>query len=176
MLMLGPVLERLHNELIEPLIDLVFEAVVGAVTETGPLLPPAPDELDGMELKVDFISTLAQAQKQIGLSGIERLFGFAGQLAQAKPEVLDKIDADQALDIYGDLLGTDPAVILSDDKVAVVRAQRQQQQLQQEQMAQMAQMAKPMDQMAGAAQKLGGTTAQEGSALDAIMQGLQGYA
>lgn len=175
MLMLGPVLERLHNELIEPLIDLVFEAAVGAVTETGPLLPPAPDELDGMELKVDFISTLAQAQKQIGLSGIERLFGFAGQLAQAKPEVLDKIDADQALDIYGDLLGTDPAVILSDDKVAVVRAQRQQQQLQQEQMAQMAQMAKPMDQMAGAAQKLGGTTAGEGTALDAIMQGLQGY-
>lgn len=175
MLMLGPVLERLHNELIEPLIDLVFEAVTGAVTESGPLLPPPPEELDGMELKVDFISTLAQAQKQIGLGGIEKLVGFTGQLAQAKPEVMDKIDLDQAIDIYGDLLGTDPALIVSDDKVAEIRAQRQQQQQQQEQMAQMAQMAKPMDQMAGAAQKLGGTTAGEGTALDAIMQGLQGY-
>jgi hypothetical protein len=176
MLMLGPVLERLHNELIEPLIDIVFDAVVEAVTDTGPLLPPAPEELQNMELSVDFISTLSQAQKQIGLGAIEKFAMFVGQMAQLKgPDALDKYDADQAMDVYGDLLGVDPALIVADDKVSAARDARAEKQAQQEQMAQMAQMAKPMDQMAGAAQKMGGTTAGEGTALNTLLEGLQGY-
>lgn len=175
LLMLGPVQERLHSELIEPLIDFVFDAVTQAVTDSGPLLPPPPDELQGMDLKVDFISTLAQAQKQVGLGGIERFGQFVMTAAQAKPEALDKWDVDQSIDLAGDLMGVDPAIIVSDDRVAEIRAARQQQAAQQEQMAQMAAMAGPMDQMAGAAQKLGSTTADEGTALNTLLQGLQGY-
>jgi hypothetical protein len=175
MLMLGPVLERLHNELIEPLIDIVFDAVTQAVTSSGPLLPPAPKELKDMDLKVDFISTLAQAQKQLGLGSIERFSTFTGQMAQLSPDALDKLDADQAIDVYADMLGVDPAIVRSDEAVAEIRAGRQQKQAQQEQMAQMAQMAQPMDQMASAMQKAGATTAEEGTALNTLMQGLQGY-
>ena len=176
MLMLGPVLENLHNELAEPLIDFVFDAVTGATVDGGmPLIPPPPEELADMELKVDFISTLAQAQKQIGIGSIEKFVSFAGSLAQVKPDSLDKLDADQALDVYGDLLGVDPAIIVSDDKVAEIRGARAQKMAQQEQAAQMAQMAQPLDQMAGAMQKMGATTADDGTALNTLLQGLQGY-
>jgi hypothetical protein len=176
MLMLGPLLERLHYELIEPTIEIVFDAVVEATTDSGPLIPPAPDELQGVDLKVDFISTLAQAQKQIGLGTIDRFVAFVGQAAQVKPESLDKIDLDQAIDVYGDLLGVDPAIVVADDKVAEIRGAREQKMAQQEQMQQMAAMAQPMDQMASAMQKAGGTTADEGTALNTLLQGLQGYA
>lgn len=176
MLMLGPVLLRLHHELIEPMVDLVFDAVMDARTEQGPLLPPPPEELQGLELRVDFISTLAQAQKQVGLGSIERFATFAGQMAQIKgPDALDKLDSDQAMDIYADLLGVDPAMVVGDSKVAEMRQAKAAQQAQQEQMAQMAQMAKPMNDMAGAMQKAGGTTAEEGTALNTLLQGLQGY-
>lgn len=175
MLMLGPLLERLHYELIEPMIDIVFDAVMEATTDAGPILPPPPEDLNGVELKVDFISTLAQAQKQIGLGTIDRFVAFVGQAGSIRPEALDKLDIDQAIDVYGDLLGVDPAIIIADDKVAETRGQRAEQMAQQEQMAQMAQMAQPMDQMASAMQKAGGTTAEEGSALNTLLQGLQGY-
>ena len=45
LLMLGPVLERLHNELLDPLIDITFNRMI-----ENNLIPPAPPELQGMEL------------------------------------------------------------------------------------------------------------------------------
>ena len=58
LLMIGPVIERLHNELLEPLIDRTFAYLVKANA-----LPPAPPELQGMDLSVEFVSILAQAQQ-----------------------------------------------------------------------------------------------------------------
>lgn len=60
MLMLGPVLERLHNELLKPLIDITFDYMM----EAG-IVPPPPEELQGQDLNVELISMLAQAQRAI---------------------------------------------------------------------------------------------------------------
>jgi hypothetical protein len=45
MLMMGPVLERLNNELLYPLVEVTFTHMI----EMG-ALPPAPQELAGMDL------------------------------------------------------------------------------------------------------------------------------
>lgn len=120
---LGPVLERLHNELLNPAIDRVF-----SICHRAGLFPPAPKALEDVELKVEYISILAQAQRAIAVGAIERGVGFVGNLAGANPEALDKIDFDQAVDVYWNAIGADPSIIRTDDKVAQIRQGRQQQQ------------------------------------------------
>jgi len=142
LLMLGPVLERLHTELLNPLIDRTFN-----IMARNDLLPPAPEELAGVTLKVEYISVMAQAQKAIGTGAIERLAGFVGNVAAAKPEVLDKFDADQSIDEYAEMLGVPPKIVVPDDIVQQIREQRQaqmEQQMAMEQAQMGAQAAKVM--------------------------------
>mgnify|MGYP002756332579 CR=1 FL=1 len=87
--MLGPVLERLQNELIDPLIALTF----AAIDEAG-LVPPPPDELQGQPLNVVLLSILAQAQKAVGVNSIDRFVAAGSSVSQVKPEGLDVFDAD----------------------------------------------------------------------------------
>lgn len=140
LLMLGPVLERLHNELLDPLVEMTFARML----EAG-VLPPPPQELQGQDLNVEFVSMLAQAQRAVGTNSVDRFVGNLGAVAQIKPEVLDKFDADEWADAYSDMLGVDPQLIVPGDKVALIRQQRaqaQQAQAQAEMMAQQAQTAK----------------------------------
>ncbi len=100
MLMLGPFLERSQFELINPMIERVF-----AMMDRARLLPPAPPEIRGRAFDIECISTLADAQKSTATTGIERLVAFVGNLAAAKPEVLDNLDIDEAVREYADLIG-----------------------------------------------------------------------
>ena len=176
LLQLGPVLERLNDELLDPLIDRVFGIMVRKSIpfwqnriDGIPPIPPPPEELAGLDLKVEYISILAQAQKMVGISAQDSMLAFAANLAAVKqdPSVLDKLDTDQMIDERADMLGVSPLSVLSDDKVAEIRAGR----AQQAQMAQMAAMAPAMNQAAGAVEKLGNTPAADGqSVLQAAAQ------
>lgn len=163
LLMLGPVLERLHNELLSPLIDITFSKMLRAG-----ILPPAPKELEGMDLNVEFVSTLAQAQRAVGVGAVDRLLGTVGSVAQLKPEVLDKIDGDRIVDAYADMLGVDPNLIVADDKVALVRTDRAKQQ-----QALMAQQS--MAAGAQTAQTLSQSDTEGKNALTDIMNQFTGY-
>ncbi|MDP0895599.1 portal protein [Klebsiella pneumoniae] len=130
LLMLGPVLERLNDECLNPLIDRTF-----SIMARKNLLPPPPDILQGMPLRIEYISVMAQAQKSIGLSSLSSTVGFIGQLAQAKPEALDKLNVDQAIDAFAEMSGVSPTVIVPQEQVEQVREQRAQQQQQQQMVA-----------------------------------------
>jgi len=130
---IGPVLENLHGSLLDPLIDRTF-----AIMARNDLLPPIPEALTGMPLKIEYISVMAQAQKAIGTGALQQSTEFVGALAQADPSVLDKIDLDQAVDEFTSMVGVDPRVVRDDEVVAQIRQQRQQMQ----QMQQMAELAK----------------------------------
>lgn len=130
LLMLGPVLERLNDECLNPLIDRTF-----SIMARKNLLPPPPDVLQGMPLKIEYISVMAQAQKSIGLSSLSSTVGFIGQLAQVKPEALDKLDTDQAIDAFAEMSGVSPTVIVPQEQVNQIRQDRAQQQQQQQAMA-----------------------------------------
>lgn len=144
LLMLGPVLERLHNEFLKPKIDITFEFIVEAGLLRGNLEPPK--EMQGMDLNVEFVSMLAQAQRAVGVSGVDRLLGTIGSIAlmQANagqaPTALDKLNSDQVIDEYADMLGVDPSLIVADEQVAIIREDRakQQQAAQQAMVAQQA--------------------------------------
>ena len=151
LLALGPVLENVYNGQLEPVIDRAFN-----ILNRRKELPPAPAELHGKDLKIEYTSMLAQAQKAVATGGIERGVAFIGQISAVKPEVLDKLDGDQAVDEYFEMLGVPPSILISDDEVKKAREARAQKQQQQEQMAQMAQMAPAMKQGADAAAVLAG--------------------
>lgn len=119
MLMLGPVLERLSNELLFPMVNLTFDYMA----EAG-ILPPPPQELQGMELSVVLEGILAQAQKAVGTNSTDRFVMAVAQMAALKPDVLDKIDQDAFVDSYGDDLGINPRIIIATEKVQALRDAR----------------------------------------------------
>ena len=160
MLMLGPVLERLDNELLSPLIERTFSYMMKAG-----IVPPLPDNLDGQEILVEYTSVLAQAQKMTAAQSQSRFISSLGTIAQLKPDVLDKFDADAAVDDLADALGVNPKTIISGQQVALIRQERAQQQAQQQ------------AQMAGAAQM---SQMKEASQIDAdnlenVMNQVSGY-
>jgi hypothetical protein len=170
LLMLGPVLERLHNELLQPLVDLAFDEMIHAG-----IVPPPPPELHEQDLNVEFVSVLAQAQRAVGVQSVDRLIGMIGSVAlmQANAGVvvtaLDKLDIDQAIDAYADMLGVDPNVIVADDKVAIIRKARADAQAQ-------AQQAAVAAEAANAAKTLSDTDTEGKNALTDVMGQFSGYA
>lgn len=164
LLMLGPVLERLHNELLDPLIDMTFNRMIEAN-----ILPPIPQELQGMELSVEFVSMLAQAQRAIGTNSVDRFVGSLGAVAQYKPDVLDKFDADNWADAYSDMLGIDPSMVVAGEQVAKIRQARNNAQAAQAQ-------SEAMLQQSETARNLGNAPTGDGTnALMDIMNQYSGY-
>jgi hypothetical protein len=163
LLMLGPVLERLHNELLDPLIETTFSRML----EAG-VLPPPPEEMQGMELNVEFVSMLAQAQRAIGTNGVDRFVGNLGMVAQYKPDVLDKFNADEWADAYSDMLGVDPKLIVANDQVAIVRDARNKAAAAQAQ-------TEAMHTQSEVARNLAGAQTTEPSALTNVMDMFSGY-
>jgi len=121
LLALGPVLERLNQELLNPAIDRVF-----AIMARRDMLPPAPEAMQGLSLRVEYISIMAAAQRMVGIGGIDRLAAFVTNLAAntQNPQVLDKIDTDQMVDEYADMMGVSPRVVRPDEDVEAMRMAR----------------------------------------------------
>lgn len=167
LLMLGPVLQRLFNELCDPTIEITFEIMLAAG-----LIPPPPPELQGQPLRVEYTSILAQALKVLMTGSITQFLQFIGALAGLAPAVLDKVDFDQAVDEFANDVGVPPAIVRSDDQVAKLREAKQAQQ----QQAQMAAMAPAVAQYAKAALDASGAVAQPGSLLGAAGAAVSGGA
>jgi hypothetical protein len=114
------------------------------------MVPPAPAELQGMDLNIEFVSMLAQAQRAIGTNAVDRFVGNLGAIAQMKPDILDKFDQDQWADVYADMLGVDPSLIVADKDVAILRNARNQALAAKEQAAVMQQQSQTVKNMAQA--------------------------
>lgn len=163
LLVLGPVLEHLHNELLDPLIEMTFERML----EAG-VVPPPPEELQERELNVEFVSMLAQAQRAVATNSIDRYVANLGAVAAYKPEVLDKLDADKWADAYADMLGVDPEIIVPGEQVALIRKARAEAQAAQAQAA-------AMQQTADTAKSLAAAKTDQPSALTNVIDMFSGY-
>lgn len=95
-----------------------------------------------MEMKVDFISTLTQAQKLIGAISIERGLAFVGQIQPVIPDIVDNVDGDAALRRYFEAVGVPPDMLKPEEQVVQERQIRAEQQLQMQQTALAVEQAK----------------------------------
>lgn len=165
LLMLGPAYLRTNDELLDPLVDRTFNLMW-----KGGHFPPPPPELQGeagMDLSVEFTSTMAQAMKLAGYGDIERGFRFVGAVGQAFPEALDNLDPDATVEEVFDRLGLPPRMLRDPRKRDDIRQGRAQQQQAQQSMA-MAQQG------AQTAQTLADTQVTDPSALSQMIQMVQG--
>lgn len=143
---LGPVLERLHSEMLDPMVSNAFTFLL----EAG-RIPEPPQELRGKPLSVEYISVLAEAQKASNVGGVMRMVQQIGVLAQMNPNALDKVDVDATIDELADMNGVPPSMIVASDKVALIRDQRAQAQQQTDQMQQMQMGASALKDLGAAA-------------------------
>ena len=159
LLELGPVLERVHDEFLDPDTDLEFHYL----DQLG-LIPPPPEELHGRPLKVEYVSLMAQAQKLVGVAGTERFLGFVGNMAGLFPEVRHKVNSFAAVNEYGEMMGV-PANIVVEDDVAQAKVDAEMQAKQQAAQSQMAGNA------AAAAKQLSETDTSTDNMLTRVMAG-----
>lgn len=155
---LGPVLERTNDELLDPLIDRTFAIMVDAG-----FIPPPPPELEGVDLKVEYLSIMAQAQKLVGVVGQDRFLQSIVGLAEVFPGITNKVNPNAVVDTYAEQLGVRPDLIRTNEEADQMSAAQQQQQAQ-------AQQAQDQQRQAAAAASLGKTPLQGGgTALDAML-------
>jgi hypothetical protein len=145
LVMLGPVLERIYDELLKPTVERTF-----AIASRAGVLPPAPGQIAGATINIEFINMLSVAQSAAATAGIDRLLAIAGNLAGVDASVMDNIDIDYTLENYSTLLNNNPKIIRSTEALAAIRQQRQQQQAQ-------AQAAQQAEQYAASAKNLAAT-------------------
>lgn len=119
LLVLGPMMEQQNDDLFDPLIDRTFNALL----RRGKF-PKPPPELEGGALRVEYVSIMAQAQKLIGVSSIDRFVGFVSQTGAVFGTPSDKVNRDALEEEYANLTGVASNVIFTDEQVQATREQR----------------------------------------------------
>ncbi|MBL4763562.1 MAG: head-tail connector protein [Gammaproteobacteria bacterium] len=129
LLMIGPVLSRLNTDLYDSGIAQIYYYA----DEAG-ILPDPPKELEEEDLKIEYVSILAQAQQATNLSKTDQFMGFAERTAKVDPSVLDNINFDKAVQNYGRDIGVAADILKSENEIAEQRQKRAQEQQQQQAM------------------------------------------
>jgi hypothetical protein len=164
LLMLGPVYERMHTELFEPLVEFAFYEAM----KRGEIMPPPP-ELAGAELGIEFVSMLAQAQRAVGTVAVDRVLAVVQAVgAVGRPEAADKLDPDALLDFYSDALGAPVDILRSTEEVQALRQARAAAQAE-------AKKAEMMAVHAGAARDMASAPTDQRNALTDVVSMFSGY-
>lgn len=120
MAMLGPAVGRYMGAVLNPIII----RTIGILERRGKL-PPMPDALrENPSFEIDYVSQLAQAQKRSELNSLLNGLSLVGQMAQAVPDVQDKINTDVVVDEAWDILGAPVKVLRDDQEVQTIRENR----------------------------------------------------
>ena len=162
LLMIGPTVERLDNDLLEPAIDITF----WDMAERG-LIPPPPPALAGVVIEVEFTSILAQAQRAIGITGIQQWVQDNMSVANVRPDVIDNINFDEWSRRTAQMRGVPAALVVAEGEVEQLRRARAEAEAAQAQID-------AANTQADTAQKLALAPVNQGSALDAAMDTLNG--
>jgi len=120
--MLTPLAESTAFDLHSPMIDFIFQSA----WLRGKIAKP-PKELEGKPLMVEFISTLAQAQKSKSVANVERFLELVEtRVMPVYPDAIDKLNLDETIEEFADSLAISPQNIHADDVTAQIRQARQQ--------------------------------------------------
>ena len=161
LLMLGPVLNRLRDELYDPYLRRTFKIAM----RVGAIPPPPPEMGEAGSIEIEYISMLHQAQQAIGLAGVDRYLGFAGNLSAVDPTAMDYVNVGETMKAYHRMTGAPSLILPSEEEIIAKREERAKQQ-------QQAQAMEQAQQGADTAKVLSETTTHDSNALDLLMEGM----
>lgn len=117
---IGPVLELWQgDEFIKSAIDRTF-----AICLRNGMFPEPPEEIQDIEIKVEYTSILAQAQKMVDIQAIDIWTAGVLQDAGVDPSALDLINFDEKNRHKAEMLGIPPKIINSITDVANIRREK----------------------------------------------------
>lgn len=119
LVLLGPVLERFENEALDPAIRRIY-----SIMERRGLLPPAPRQISGGNIEIQYVSILSTAQSAVRAVPTERFLQVVGNLANVYPEGLDIPNFDELLRGYAEDIGVRARDLNSRDATNARREQR----------------------------------------------------
>jgi hypothetical protein len=134
MTLLGPAVGRFIG-----VADNVIQRTIGLLHRQGRLPEPPPEIQQDPTYEIDFLSTLAKAQRNPELQSMQNAILMAGNLTSFAPNVIDKIDADKGMDAIWGITGAPIQMLRDDEEVQAIRDNRAEQQAA-EQQAQMMSM------------------------------------
>lgn len=119
MRVLGPVLNRFQTEFLAPLIERVYDLLL----DSGKL-EMMPGE-DGT-IKIEYVSPITQAQKQVEANKVIGAMGLVSQLAQVDPAIYDNFDLDEIARTTEEWFGYSSKFLKDKNDVKEIRDQRAQ--------------------------------------------------
>lgn len=124
MTLLGSAVGRYLSDVLSPSIHRVITSLARADR-----LPPMPRELgEDPRYELEFVSALAKAQKMGELNTLTTALQLGAEIAAVKPEALDKIDGDAAMDVVWGITGADVSILRDEKTVRKIREARAKQQ------------------------------------------------
>lgn len=119
----SPVLSRLYQELLSPLVTRTYRAM-----RRRNLIPPPPASANGTSMKIEYVSPLALSQRASETVNFTRFMQTMLPLVQVDPSVMENLDADATFRWQASLQNVSPQVLRNRRDVTKRRAAIAQQQ------------------------------------------------
>lgn len=123
--MMGPILGRLNNELLKPIIDRVF----GIMFRKG-LLGEVPKALQGKDLEIRYVSQISKAQRSGEADTFTRVIQSVAAILEMQPQMLENINGDEVLRYHAEVFGLPEEMLRGREEVQKAREQAAAQQTQ----------------------------------------------
>ena len=120
---LGPLLARMENEFLGPVIEQTIEFLQD---KRDPLFEEVPESLAGRDLEIVYTSPAAHAQYASGISNIAGFMQDITPMIQQDPSLLENIDSNELFEAYARMRNIPRTVVKSKDAVAAAREERAQ--------------------------------------------------
>lgn len=120
---LGPILGRLNNELLKPIVDRVFDIL----NRRGKLPAPPPILRDQADLKIVYTSQIAKAQRTGEANTLMKVLQATGPILEVMPSILDTINGDEVLRYNAQIFGLPEKMLRSEKEVGEIRNSRAEQ-------------------------------------------------
>lgn len=137
LILLGPILGRLQNELFDPVLANTFWILL----EEGIIAPP-PRALVGSAVEIEYINKLALAMRAFESNAMQQTVTGVIQLSQSVPEIRDNVDFDKFAQGLSKRNGTPLEIMNTPKQVVRIRQLRAQAQAKAQQDAQLMEAAK----------------------------------
>jgi len=111
--LMGPILGRMQNEGLNIIINRTFDILLkqGKFGEVPSIIAD-----EGADIEIIYTSPIARAQRQLEVGGFQRLIEIITPVANIDPQVFSRLDTDEILEVFADLLGVRPTIVKPRDE------------------------------------------------------------